>query len=56
MARINDNCCYKCKERHIGCHSKCSRYAAFKSQKRDKDEPYKFIASAKERRKEGSNG
>lgn len=32
--------CYKCEERHIGCHGKCEKYAAFKAdlEKQKQDE------------------
>lgn len=24
--RMNIKCCYKCQERHVGCHGTCERY------------------------------
>lgn len=26
------NCCYECKKRELGCHSKCAEYAEFKKE------------------------
>lgn len=25
-------CCYECKDRHVGCHAECSKYAEEKAQ------------------------
>lgn len=29
---MNDNCCYECKDRHIGCHSTCKKYKTWKAE------------------------
>lgn len=29
---IKKNCCYQCKERVLGCHSKCKKYADYQKQ------------------------
>lgn len=26
---IYKNCCYECKERYVGCHAKCDKYADY---------------------------
>ncbi len=54
--------CYKCPDRHIGCHSDCERYAAWRAEKqvltgREKEraagekEVANYILQSKERHK-----
>lgn len=28
--KVQFDCCYKCKDRHVGCHSECDKYKELK--------------------------
>ena len=39
---MGNNSCYGCKERHVGCHSSCPKYKAFKKSLKELKERQKL--------------
>ena len=37
------NCCYQCEDRHIGCHSTCEKYQAYRKEWEERKKTYRKV-------------